>query len=267
MSENTPDPTSILDQEIYRDLYERRSIVLGDALEQDTSNRLCTSLLLLASRDTMRAIPNDVATVNIGMAYSAGQFLLSSGTPGKRFSLPHAKALLHQGSGGIGGTAQDIEIQAADMRHTRDMVLACIAADTGKDVDKVTQDSLRDRWRTRHDPRPDHRGRGDGAYPAPAGSRAGVPLRPDGTAGPGRHRTPTGTRPGRRRRLRHRRPRPHAARSTGFVGVGPDARVGSDERPAAGTARPSPGRQLWGPGCSCTRAHVPEPGGLVPPRQ
>ena len=158
MSENTPDPTRILDQEIYRDLYERRIIVLGDALEQDTSNRLCTSLLLLASRDsradivllinspggsvpgmlairdTMRAIPNDVATVNIGMAYSAGQFLLSSGTPGKRFSLPHAKVLLHQGSGGIGGTAQDIEIQAADMRHTRDMVLACIAADTGKDV-------------------------------------------------------------------------------------------------------------------------------------
>ncbi|MDN5722237.1 MAG: ATP-dependent Clp protease proteolytic subunit [Corynebacterium sp.] len=172
MSENTPDPTRILDQEIYRDLYERRIIVLGDALEQDTSNRLCTSLLLLASRDsradivllinspggsvpgmlairdTMRAIPNDVATVNIGMAYSAGQFLLSSGTPGKRFSLPHAKVLLHQGSGGIGGTAQDIEIQAADMRHTRDMVLACIAADTGKDVDKVTQDSLRDRWFT-----------------------------------------------------------------------------------------------------------------------
>lgn len=148
MSENTPDPTRILDQEIYRDLYERRIIVLGDALEQDTSNRLCTSLLLLASRDTMRAIPNDVATVNIGMADGAGQFLLSSGTPGKRFSLPHAKVLLHQGFGGIGGTAQDIEIQAADMRHTRDMVLACIAADTGKDVDKVTQDSLRDRWFT-----------------------------------------------------------------------------------------------------------------------
>lgn len=172
MSENTPDPTRILDQEIYRDLHERRIIVLGDALEQDTSNRLCTSLLLLASRDsradivllinspggsvpgmlairdTMRAIPNDVATVNIGMAYSAGQFLLSAGTPGKRFALPHAKVLLHQGSGGIGGTAQDIEIQAADMRHTRDTVLACIAADTGQHVDKVTQDSLRDRWFT-----------------------------------------------------------------------------------------------------------------------
>lgn len=172
MSENNPDPTRILDQEIYRDLYERRIIVLGDALEQDSSNRLCTSLLLLASRDatadivllinspggsvpgmlairdTMRGIPNDVATVNIGMAYSAGQFLLSAGTPGKRFALPHAKVLLHQGSGGIGGSAQDIEIQAADMRHTRDTVLTCIADDTGQPLDKVTRDSLRDRWFT-----------------------------------------------------------------------------------------------------------------------
>ncbi|MGO1948299.1 MAG: ClpP family protease [Mycobacteriaceae bacterium] len=172
MSEKNPDPTRTLDQEIYRDLFERRIIVLGDALEQDTSNRLCTSLLLLSSRDakadivllinspggsvpgmlairdTMRGIPNDVATVNIGMAYSAGQFLLSAGTPGKRFILPHAKVLLHQGSGGIGGTAQDIEIQAADMRHTRDTVLTCIADDTGQDPDKVTQDSLRDRWFT-----------------------------------------------------------------------------------------------------------------------
>ncbi|MEY8566820.1 ATP-dependent Clp protease proteolytic subunit [Corynebacteriaceae bacterium 7-707] len=172
MPENNPDPTRILDQEIYRDLYERRVIVLGDALEQETANRLCTSLLLLASRDatsdivllinspggsvpgmlairdTMRGIPNDVATVNIGMAYSAGQFLLSAGTPGKRFALPHAKVLLHQGSGGIGGTAQDIEIQAADIRHTRDTVLAWIAEDTGQPLDTLTRDSLRDRWFT-----------------------------------------------------------------------------------------------------------------------
>lgn len=174
MSDDTHDPTRILDQEIYRDLYERHIIVLGDALEQDNSNRLCTSLLLLASRDaradivllinspggsvpgmlairdTMRGIPNDVATVNLGMAYSAGQFLLSAGTPGKRFALPHGKVLLHQGSGGIGGTAQDIEIQATDIRHTRDTVLSCIAEDTGQDADDVARDSLRDRWFTAH---------------------------------------------------------------------------------------------------------------------
>jgi ATP-dependent Clp protease protease subunit len=172
MSENTPDPTRILDAEIYRDLFERRTVVLGDALEQDTSNRLCASVLLLSARDPqadiallinspggsvpgmlairdcLRGIPNDVATVNLGMAYSAGQFLLSAGTPGKRYALPHSKVLLHQGSGGIGGTAQDIEIQAADIAHTRDTVLGCIADDTGRPLEQVTRDSLRDRWFT-----------------------------------------------------------------------------------------------------------------------
>lgn len=172
MTNNTPDPTRILDQEIYRDLYERRIIVLGDALEQDTGNRLCASILLLAARDPkadivvlinspggsvpgmlairdcMRGVPNDITTINLGMAYSAGQFLLSSGTPGKRLALQHSKVLLHQGSGGIGGAAQDIEIQAADLRHTRDTVLECIVADTGQPLEKVTRDSLRDRWFT-----------------------------------------------------------------------------------------------------------------------
>jgi ATP-dependent Clp protease protease subunit len=172
MPENNPDPTRTLDQDIYRDLYERRIIVLGDVLEQDTANRLCTSILLLAARDpqadivllinspggsvpgmlairdTIRGVPNDVATVNLGMAYSAGQFLLSAGTAGKRYALPHAKVLLHQGSGGIGGSAQDIEIQAEDLRHTVSTVLSCVAEDTGKSLDKVTRDSLRDRWFT-----------------------------------------------------------------------------------------------------------------------
>ncbi|WP_130840015.1 ClpP family protease [Corynebacterium neomassiliense] len=172
MSENTPDPTRILDAEIYRDLFERRTVVLGDALGQDTANRLCASVLLLSARDPeadivllinspggsvpgmlairdcLRGVPNDVATVNLGMAYSAGQFLLSSGTPGKRYTLPHSKVLLHQGSGGIGGTAQDIEIQAADITHTRDTVLGCISDDTGRPLDQVTRDSLRDRWFT-----------------------------------------------------------------------------------------------------------------------
>lgn len=143
MSEQSVDVTQILDQHIYRELFDHRIIILADALEQHNANRLCTSLLLLsfrdptadivflinspggsvpgmlAIRDCMNGIPNDVITVNLGMAYSAGQFLLSAGTQGKRFCLPHAKVLLHQGSGGIGGVAQDIEIQANDIRHTR----------------------------------------------------------------------------------------------------------------------------------------------------
>ena len=167
---DTPPPGRDLDEEIYRRLFERRTLLLGEPLEHWNANRLCTGLLLLAAenpdadirllvnspggsvpgmlaiRDCMRAIGNDVVTVNLGMAYSAGQFLLSAGTPGKRYALARSKVLLHQGSAGIGGTAQDIAIQADDLRHTRDTVLGLIAADTGRPVADVERDSLRDRW-------------------------------------------------------------------------------------------------------------------------
>jgi ATP-dependent Clp protease protease subunit len=166
------DPGQRLDHELYRSLYENRTILLGEPLEDRNSNRICNALLVLAAedpradirllinspggsvpgmlaiRDCMRAIPNDVRTVNVGMAYSAGQFLLSSGTKGKRSAMPHSKVLLHQGSAGIGGTAMDIAIQADDLRQTRDTVLACIAEDTGQSVAQVEEDSRRDRWFT-----------------------------------------------------------------------------------------------------------------------
>ena len=170
MTTQTIDPAQALDQDIHRQLFDRRTLLLGEALEERNSNRLVTALLLLADadpradirllinsvggsvpgmlaiRDTLRVIPNDVVTVNVGMAYSAGQFLLSAGTRGKRFSMPHAKVLLHQGSAGIGGTAMDIAIQADDLRHTRDTVLGCIAEDTGQPMERVEEDSRRDRW-------------------------------------------------------------------------------------------------------------------------
>jgi ATP-dependent Clp protease protease subunit len=163
-------PGRELDEQIYRRLFDRRTLMLGEPLEHWNSNRLCTGLLLLAAedpkadirllinspggsvpgmlaiRDCMRAIPNDVVTVNIGMAYSAGQFLLSSGTRGKRYALARSKVLLHQGSAGIGGVAQDIAIQADDLRRTRDTVLALIAEDTGQPIEVVERDSRRDRW-------------------------------------------------------------------------------------------------------------------------
>lgn len=169
MSEDTP-PGHTQDEEIYRRLFERRTLLLGEPLEHWNSNRLCTALILLAAenpdadirllinspggsvpgmlaiRDCMRAVPNDVVTVNLGMAYSAGQFLLSAGTRGKRYALAHSKVLLHQGSGGIGGTAMDIAIQADDLRRTRDVVLSLIAEDTGQSVETVERDSRRDRW-------------------------------------------------------------------------------------------------------------------------
>ena len=159
-----------LDHELSDRLFEQRTILLGEPLEDANTNRLCTALLvlsasdpkaeirflinspggsvpgMLAIRDCMRAIPNDVATINLGMAYSAGQFLLSSGTRGRRFAMPHSRVLLHQGSAGIGGTAMDIAIQADDLRRTRDTVLGCIAEDTGQPVERIEADSRRDRW-------------------------------------------------------------------------------------------------------------------------
>ena len=170
MSTETLDPAQGLDHQIHQQLFDRRTLVLGEALEERNSNRLVTALLLLADadprsdirllinsvggsvpgmlaiRDCIRVIPNDVVTVNVGMAYSAGQFLLSSGTKGRRLAMPHSKVLLHQGSAGIGGTAMDIAIQADDLRHTRDTVLGCIAEDTGQPVERVEEDSRRDRW-------------------------------------------------------------------------------------------------------------------------
>ena len=172
-----PDHLTGLDDHLHRSLFDRRTIVLGEPLEDRNSNRLCQALLLLSAedpkadiqllinspggsvpgmlaiRDCMRAIPNDVSTINIGMDYSAGQFLLSAGTKGKRYAMAHAKVLLHQGSAGIGGTAMDIAIQADDLRHTRDTVLRCIAEDTGQPFARVEEDSRRDRWFTAEEAR------------------------------------------------------------------------------------------------------------------
>jgi ATP-dependent Clp protease, protease subunit len=172
MGDTTTDPAAGLDTELYRRLYAERTLLLGEALVERNSNRLCAAILvlsaedptadirlvvnsvggsvtgMLAIRDCMRAVPNDVVTINLGMAYSAGQFLLSAGTRGKRYAMRHSKVLLHQGSAGIGGTAMDIAIQADDLRQTRDVVLACIAEDTGQPVARVEEDSRRDRWFT-----------------------------------------------------------------------------------------------------------------------
>jgi ATP-dependent Clp protease protease subunit len=103
---------------------------------------------MLAIRDCLRLVPCDVATLVLGLACSAGQFLLSAGTKGKRFALPHARILMHQGSSGIGGSAVEVELQAKDLRHTVDTVLGIIAEDTGQPVERIFEDSLHDRWYT-----------------------------------------------------------------------------------------------------------------------
>jgi len=155
-----------------REMYAQRVLILDGPLDDDNGTLLTTQLLTLAAedsaseialwihspggsvpsmlaiRDVMRLVPCDVSTLVLGIAYSAGQFLLSSGTPGKRRALPHARVLMHQGSAGIAGTAVDVELQANDLRHTRDTVLGLIAQDTGQTVERVFEDSLHDRWYT-----------------------------------------------------------------------------------------------------------------------
>src|SRR5918993_1326675 len=171
-------PTSErIEDELVRRLMHERIIVLGEELREGNGNRLVHQLLLLSAEDpradislwinspggsvsamlaihdVMRLIPNDVSTLAMGMAASAGQFLLSAGTPGKRYALRHSRVLLHQGSSGIGGAAADIELQAADLRYTRDTILALVAEHTGQDVERVREDSLRDRWFTAEEAR------------------------------------------------------------------------------------------------------------------
>ena len=159
------------------DLLGQRILLLDTALDDEIGALLCAQLVLLSAEDpttdislwinspggsvtamlaiadTMRLVPNDVSTVVLGMAYSAGQFLLCCGTQGKRYALPHAKVLLHQGSAGIGGSAVDIELQADDLRHMRDTVLEIIAERTGKTSQQVFEDSLRDHMFTAEEAR------------------------------------------------------------------------------------------------------------------
>lgn len=170
MSEENPVPQ--FSPEARRALFHDRILVLDGALDDDNGTLLMTQLLtlsaedpaadialwihspggsvpsMLAIRDIIQLIPNDVATLALGTAASAGQFLLSGGTKGKRRALPHARILMHQGSAGIGGSAVEIEVQADDLRQMRDTVLGLISDDTGQPVERIFEDSLHDRWYT-----------------------------------------------------------------------------------------------------------------------
>lgn len=100
----------------------------------------------LAVYDVMQLIPNDVVTVATGLAASMGQVLLCAGAAGKRFALPNAQVLMHEGSAGIGGPASDVAIQAANLVATLDRMRAIIARHTGRPIDQVVDDVGRDRW-------------------------------------------------------------------------------------------------------------------------
>ena len=157
---------------VYSSLLANRIIFLGSEVKDDNANAICAQMLLLNAEDphkdiylyinspggsvdsgmaifdTMQWISNDVATVAMGLAASMGQFLLSAGTPGKRFALPHSRIMMHQPSGGLGGTASDIRIQAEQSLHIKKTMAGLIAEHTGQSVEQIGIDSDRDRWFT-----------------------------------------------------------------------------------------------------------------------
>jgi ATP-dependent Clp protease, protease subunit len=165
-------PGGGLDDHIYNRLLKERIIFLGSEVRDDNANAICAQLLLLAAEDpeadihlyinspggsvtagmaifdTMQWVKPDVATYAMGLAASMGQFLLSAGAKGKRFATPHARIMMHQPSGGIGGTASDIKIQAEQMLHIKKQLAALIAEHTNQTVDQIESDSDRDRWFT-----------------------------------------------------------------------------------------------------------------------
>ena len=159
-----------LDAQVFNRLLRERIIFLGSPVMDEMANAICAQLLLLAAEDperdiflyinspggsisagmaiydTMQFVANDVATVGLGLAASMGQFLLCAGTKGKRYATPHARIMMHQPSGGIGGTAADIAIQAEQMLYVKKQMAERISFHTGQSAEQIEKDSDRDRW-------------------------------------------------------------------------------------------------------------------------
>jgi ATP-dependent Clp protease protease subunit len=157
---------------IYDRLLAQRIVVLGREVDDEIANRICAQMLLLAAEDptadislhinspggsvtagmavldTMDFVECDIATYAMGMAASMGQFLLSAGTPGKRYALPRASILMHQPSAGVGGSESDILIQAARLKRLKREMAELTAGHTGQPVERIVADFDRDRWFT-----------------------------------------------------------------------------------------------------------------------
>ena len=168
---NGASPLGMADN-VYQSLLANRIIFLGSEVRDENANAICAQMLLLnaedpekdiylyinspggsvtagmAIYDTMQWIQNDVATVAMGMAASMGQFLLSAGTPGKRYALPHSRILMHQPLGAVGGTATEVKINAEQLLATKKEMAKLIAEHTGQPLDRIEADSDRDRWFT-----------------------------------------------------------------------------------------------------------------------
>ena len=166
-------PSSLaLGDHVFNKLLKERIIWLGSEVAEDNANQICAQMMLLAAQDpekpiflyinspggsvtagmaiydTMQYTEPEVVTVALGMAASMGQLLLTAGTPGKRYATPHARILMHQPSGGVGGTASDIRINANLILQMKQELAEINAQRTGKSVEKIREDSERDHWFT-----------------------------------------------------------------------------------------------------------------------
>jgi ATP-dependent Clp protease, protease subunit len=161
-----------LDDHIYQRLLKERIVFLGSEVKDAIANAICAQMLLLSAEDdksdiflyinspggsvdsgmaiydTMQYVSNDVATVGMGLAASMGQFLLCAGAKGKRYALPHARIMMHQPSGGLGGSASDIKIQAEQSLYIKRTMFDLISKHTGQELAQVEADADRDRWFT-----------------------------------------------------------------------------------------------------------------------
>jgi len=177
-STTSPAPAVALDgslesqNNIFLRLLKSRVIMLGSDVNDDVANQICAQLLFLegedpkadvwlyinspggsitagmAIYDTMQFISCDVSTVCLGLAASMGQFLLTAGTPGKRYTLPNARIMMHQPLAGLRGQAADIAIQAEQLAFTKHRMAELTAFHSGQKIEQIQKDSERDRWFT-----------------------------------------------------------------------------------------------------------------------
>jgi ATP-dependent Clp protease protease subunit len=158
--------------DIYSRLLRERIVFLGQEVEDGIANLIAAQLLFLdaedpgkdislyinspggssyagmAIYDAMQYVKSDVSTVCIGMGMSAAAMILSGGAPGKRFALPNAKMMIHQGSGGFRGTPADIQIAAKEILTMTRRMAEIISRHSGQDVEQVMKDIDRDRFMT-----------------------------------------------------------------------------------------------------------------------
>jgi ATP-dependent Clp protease protease subunit len=158
--------------DIYQRLLKERIVFLGTEVTDTSANLICAQLILLAAEepdkdislyinspggsvtaglgiyDTMQFVSCDVSTICLGLAASMGQFLLCAGAPGKRYALPHSRILMHQPSGQMQGQATDIAIQAEQIIYMKRKLAERIAHHTGQSIERIEEDSDRDRWFT-----------------------------------------------------------------------------------------------------------------------